>query len=49
MNDGSNDFMNKVLVSVIMVLYAYAMIQVGMELLSWVILVKEIMTTYKEK
>ena len=35
MNDGSKgDFMNKVLVSVIMVLYAYAMIQVGMELLS---------------
>jgi hypothetical protein len=34
MNDGSNDFMNKVLVSVILVLYAYAMIQVGMELLA---------------
>jgi len=33
-NDGSNDFMNKVLVSVIIVLYSYAMIQVGMELLS---------------
>ena len=25
MNDGSNDFMNKVLVSVIIVLYSYAM------------------------
>ena len=34
MNDGSNDFMNKVLVSVIIALYSYAMIQVGMELLS---------------
>jgi hypothetical protein len=34
MNDGSNDFMNKVLVSVIIILYSYAMIQVGMELLS---------------
>ncbi len=34
MNDGSNDFMNKVLVSIIIVLYSYAMIQVGMELLS---------------
>ena len=33
-NDGSNDFMNKVLVGVIMILYSYAMIQVGMELLS---------------
>ena len=33
MNDGSNDFMNKVLVSVIIVLYGYAMIQVGMELI----------------
>ena len=33
-NDGSNDFMNKVLVTIIIVLYSYAMIQVGMELLS---------------
>ena len=33
-NDGSNDFMNKVLVGVIMILYSYAIIQVGMELLS---------------
>ncbi len=34
MNDGSNDFMNKVLVSVIMILYLYAVIEIGMELLS---------------
>ena len=34
MNDGSNDFMNKVLVSVIMILYFYAVIEIGMELLS---------------
>jgi len=34
MNDGSNDFMNKVLVSVIMILYIYAVIEIGMELLS---------------
>ena len=33
-NDGSNDFMNKVLVSVIMILYLYAVIEIGMELLS---------------
>ena len=35
MNDGSNDFMNKVLVSVVMILYLYAVIEIGMELLSW--------------
>ncbi len=34
MNDGSNDFMNKVLVSIIMILYIYAVIEIGMELLS---------------
>lgn len=34
MNDGSNDFMNKVLVSVVMILYIYAVIEIGMELLS---------------
>ena len=34
MNDGSNDFMNKVLVSVDMILYIYAVIEIGMELLS---------------
>ena len=34
MNDGSNDFMNKVLVSVVMILYLYAVIEIGMELLS---------------
>ena len=34
MNDGSNDFMNKVLVSVIMILYLYAVIEIAMELLS---------------
>ena len=33
-NDGSNDFMNKVLVSIIMILYIYAVIEIGMELLS---------------
>ena len=33
MNDGSNDFMNKVLVSVVMILYIYAVIEIGMELI----------------
>ena len=38
MNDSSNDFMNKVLVSVIMILYIYAVIEIGMELLSWIMM-----------